>query len=84
MKNFYVQLTSIEDVKQFNAAACDTAFDVDIVSGRYVIDAKSIMGLFSLDLARPIRVDARGDDAGAEGFYRKVESLVVEGPPEKK
>ena len=51
MSEFFVSLSSIEDVRQFvNAATCCPC-EVDVLSGRYVIDAKSIMGLFSLDLS---------------------------------
>ena len=53
MSEFFVSLSSIEDVRQFvNAATCCPC-EVDVLSGRYVIDAKSIMGLFSLDLSHP-------------------------------
>ena len=45
-----------------NTMMCD--FDIDLVSGRYVVDAKSIMGVFSLDRDRPVflRADCRDDD----------------------
>ena len=56
MSEFFVSLSSIEDVRQFvNAATCCPC-EVDVLSGRYVIDAKSIMGLFSLDLSHPVKV----------------------------
>ena len=77
MKEFCVQLTSINDVKQFVNAACAQAADIDVVSGRYVIDAKSIMGLFSLDLTKPINVCVQGSDQDAEPFYTTVKDLVV-------
>ena len=57
MSEFFVSLSSIEDVRQFvNAATCCPC-EVDVLSGRYVIDAKSIMGLFSLDLSHPVKVE---------------------------
>ena len=56
MSEFFVSLSSIEDVRQFvNAATCCPC-EVDVLSGRYVIDAKSIMGLFSIDLSKPVTV----------------------------
>ena len=78
MKTFNIKLSSIEDVKKFVAAACSCACDIDIISGRYLVDAKSIMGVFSLDLTKPIMVDVKGDEAGAEQFKRDIISLVVE------
>ncbi len=78
MKSFLVQLTSIADVKTFVSAASTQLCDIDVVSGRYTIDAKSIMGLFSLDLIKPIRVEVQGTDAQAEAFRAEVASLVVE------
>lgn len=60
MSEFFVSLSSIEDVRQFvNAATCCPC-EVDVLSGRYVIDAKSIMGLFSLDLSHPVKVEVHG------------------------
>ena len=50
MKNFNIMLHSINDVKTFVNSVNKYDFDVDLTSGRYVVDAKSIMGIFSLDL----------------------------------
>jgi phosphotransferase system HPr-like phosphotransfer protein len=80
MKSFLVQLTSIADVKTFVTAASTQACDIDVVSGRYIIDAKSIMGLFSLDLLKPIRVEVQGSDAEADAFRAEIAALVVEEP----
>ena len=55
MKEFTVLLSSINDVKNF-------VNEIDLTSGRYVVDAKSIMGIFSLDLTKPIKVEAHGED----------------------
>ncbi len=54
MKVIQVSLNSIGKVKSFVNAITQFDFDFDLVSGRYVIDAKSIMGIFSLDLSKPI------------------------------
>ncbi len=64
MKSFSIQLRSINDVKEFVRIVNEYAFDIDLASGRYVVDAKSIMGIFSLDLARPIMVQVQQDDPG--------------------
>ena len=54
-------LKSIQDVKDFVRIVNDYPFDIDLSSGRYIVDAKSIMGIFSLDLAKPILVDSHTD-----------------------
>ena len=53
MKTFDLLLSSINDVKDFVNIVSKYDFDVDLTSGRYVVDAKSIMGIFSLDLSKP-------------------------------
>ena len=58
-----VLLSSINDVKNFVNIVSKYDFDIDLASGRYVVDAKSIMGIFSLDLAKPIKVEIHTDDA---------------------
>ncbi|WP_178041842.1 HPr family phosphocarrier protein [Frisingicoccus sp.] len=62
MKEATILLQSIEDVKEFNRIVAIYDGDVDLVSGRYVIDAKSIMGIFSLDLSKPINIQVHGDN----------------------
>ena len=65
MKTVEISLNSIEKVKTFVNLINRFDYDFDLVSGRYVIDAKSIMGLFSLDLSKPITlyIHAEGEDA---------------------
>ena len=62
MKVFTVVLSSINDVKNFVNVVTKYDFEIDLTSGRYVVDAKSIMGIFSLDLSKPIKVEAHSDD----------------------
>ena len=78
MKTFNVLLTSINDVKTFVNTASDQPFDIDIVSGRYIVDAKSIMGIFSIDLAKPIQVEVHGTDADCETFCAAVKDFITE------
>ena len=54
MKTVQISLNSIDKVKSFVNEITKFDYDFDLVSGRYVIDAKSIMGIFSLDLSKPI------------------------------
>ena len=64
MHTFMIFLKSINEVKDFVRVVNDFTYDVDLISGRYIVDAKSIMGIFSLDLARPIVVEIHSDSAG--------------------
>ena len=58
MKTANIRINTIEDVKNFVTTVTKCNYDVDIVSGRYAIDAKSIMGIFSLDLLQSITLTA--------------------------
>ena len=80
MSAFYVSLSSIEDVRLFVNAATRCPCEVDVRSGRYVIDAKSIMGLFSLDLSQPVRVEVHGSDSEREAFEQSVAAFEVKMP----
>ena len=56
-----ISLNSIDKVKSFVNAITQYEYDFDLISGRYVIDAKSIMGIFSLDLSKPIDLNVHAD-----------------------
>ena len=62
MKTFNLLLSSINDVKDFVNIVSKYDFDVDLTSGRYIVDAKSIMGIFSLDISKPIDLNIHTDD----------------------
>ena len=66
MKTVTINLGSIDKVKSFVNDITKFDSDFDLVSGRYVIDAKSIMGIFSLDLSKPIKLNIHGDEDNAE------------------
>ncbi len=57
MQTVEVSLNSIDKVKSFVNLLTKYDEDFDLVSGRYIIDAKSIMGIFSLDLSKPINLN---------------------------
>jgi phosphocarrier protein HPr len=75
MKSFNIMLKTINDVKDFVNIANKYDFDIDLTSGRYVVDAKSIMGIFSLDFNNPIRVDVYADDC--ENFCNEIRPFMV-------
>ena len=61
MKTVKISLNSIDKVKSFVNTITKYDYDFDLVSGRYVIDAKYIMGIFSLDLSKPIDLNIHAD-----------------------
>ena len=71
-----VMLDSINAVKKFVSIVSMYEFDVDLVSGRYAVDAKSIMGIFSLDLSSPIELVAHTDDASK--FFGEIKEFIVD------
>lgn len=62
MKTVQISLNSIDKVKSFVNDITKFDNDFDLVSGRYVIDAKSIMGIFSLDLSKPIDLNIHAEE----------------------
>lgn len=62
MTSIKIRLNTINDVKDFVNAVTLCDYEVDLVSGRYAIDAKSIMGIFSLDLSQPVEVIIHTDE----------------------
>lgn len=74
-----VNLNSIDRVKSFVNIMSHQSFDADLVSDRYVIDAKSIMGIFSLNLTEPkeLRVYVTTDDE-FETFKEEIKDFIVE------
>ena len=66
MKTVQISLNSIDKVKSFVNEITKYDYDFDLVSGRYVIDAKSIMGIFSLDLSKPIELNIHAENQDAD------------------
>lgn len=62
MKELKVKISTINDVKEFVSAVMLFGYDIDLISGRYAIDAKSIMGIFSIDLSKELKLVAHSDD----------------------
>ncbi len=75
MKTCMIRLSTIQDVRDLVDIVTAARTDVDLSSGRYVVDAKSIMGIFSLDLMKPIRLTAHDDDAV---LFEKLKPFMVE------
>ena len=69
-----IVLSGVDEVKKFVNFVSGYDFKVELVSGKYIVDAKSIMGIFSLDLDKPIKMNAYTDD---ENFKKKVKQFVA-------
>lgn len=78
MKTVQISLNSIDKVKSFVNEITKYDYDFDLVSGRYVIDAKSIMGIFSLDLSKPIDLNIHADGAALDTVMGIVGKYVTE------
>lgn len=78
MKTVKISLNSIDKVKSFVNDITKFDSDFDLVSGRYVIDAKSIMGIFSLDISKPIELNIHADDKDLADILAAIKPYVVE------
>ncbi len=56
MKSFKIRLQSIEEVKKFVSIMAQFNGYFDLISGKYIVDAKSVMGIFSMDLSRTLEL----------------------------
>jgi len=70
MKEMKITLSRVQDIREFVNIVILEEFEVDLVQGRYTIDAKSIMGIFSLDLLSPITVVAHTE--AADAFFERI------------
>ena len=76
MKTVKISLNSIDKVKSFVNDITKFDNDFDLVSGRYVIDAKSIMGIFSLDLSKPINLNIQ-DTEDMDEILKVLEPYII-------
>ena len=78
MKTLKISLNSSDKVKAFVNEISKFDCDFDLVSGRYVIDAKSIMGIFSLDLSKPINLNIHAEGSTLDTILTIVQPYVIE------
>lgn len=77
MTEVKIKLGSIDKVKDFVNVISKFDCDFDLVSGRYVIDAKSIMGIFSLDLSQPIDLHIHATEANEAEILQAIDEYTV-------
>ena len=73
-----IKLNSIEDVKEFTSLANSRSYELDVVSGRYAVDAKSIMGIFSLDLTKALTLVLHCSDEECQDFLEDAKKFVTD------
>lgn len=76
MKTYTIMIDSIVAAKTFVNIVNTCDFDIDLESGRYLVDAKSIMGIFSLDLSKPIKMHVYTENLTA--FEQQIKNFIVE------
>ena len=69
-----LKLNSFDQVKEFVELACTKDYDIELMSGKYIVNAKSIMGVFSLDLTKPVIMVAHCDTVAE--LARQVEGFA--------
>ena len=77
MKTVQISLNSIDKVKSFVNEITKYDNDFDLVSGRYVIDAKSIMGIFSLDLSKPIDLNIHAHSCRTRSVHHQIIRHII-------
>ncbi len=75
MKEVNIKLQTINDVRKLVSVVEKYPFSVDLSEGRYLVDAKSLMGIFSLDLLQPIKLIAEKDDPN---LFEELKDIIVE------
>ena len=78
MKTVHISLNSIDKVKAFVNDITKFDNDFDLVSGRYVIDAKSIMGIFSLDLSKPISLNVHAEGNNLDEVLKVLAPYIID------
>ena len=81
MQAVTISLTQVSQVRQFVNLVGQAPFDVDVVSGRYTVNAKSMLGIYSLDLSKPIQVVMYSDDC--EQLKEELRELMAQHPEAK-
>lgn len=78
MQTLQIKLSTIKDVQDFVRILSAYAGEADLSSGRYVVDAKSIMGIFSLDLQKPISLCLRDEQHSAGALIAQLKPYITE------
>ncbi|MDL2214057.1 HPr family phosphocarrier protein [Clostridia bacterium OttesenSCG-928-O13] len=80
MSTVYVSLPTAEVVQEFVEQLSNLTGSFDLIAGSYILDARSLMGIFSLDLTKPIRLDM-GEDTPQN--RKAIQRFLADAPPAK-
>lgn len=75
MKTLMIRLGGVDDIRAFVNAIATCEYDLDLKNGRYIVDAKSIMGIFSLDLSSSLELVIHGDHE--QEVAEKIKNFIV-------
>ena len=75
MQEINIVLRDIQSIREFVKEVVTLDYDVDLVQGIYIVDAKSIMGIFALDITSPIKLVAHTEDASS--FFEAIDRFLV-------
>lgn len=79
MKTANIRLSSIKDVRTFVEIVSRYDAEIDLICGRYIVDAKSLMGIFSLDLLNPIKLTAQTENSDElTKLFEEIKPFIVE------
>ena len=78
MQKIQITLSSIQDIRKFVNEVTLLDYEVDLEQGRYIVDAKSIMGIFSLDLTKEIKAEIVTDNGDADALVEELKPFIVE------
>ncbi|NLG93719.1 MAG: HPr family phosphocarrier protein [Clostridiales bacterium] len=70
-----IRIDSVDKVKKFSSIITKENLDCELVEGVYILDAKSIMGIFSLDLTKPIQLNIHSDD---KKILNKLQDFIID------
>lgn len=77
MNKINIYLNSFDKIKKFVNVTCKLECDLNLISGRCIVDGKSIIGIFSLDLSKPIEMNINNTQNNLNDILEKFESFLV-------
>ena len=77
MRTVYVSFSAVMDVKRFVESISSLEGDFDLIDGMYIVDARSLMGIFGMDLTKPIKLQIEKD---SDKVMEAISSFVVDEP----
>lgn len=80
MVNKKINLDTIDKVQALVGAATEASFEIDILTDNFIVNAKSIMGIFSLDRSSPVNISINADegDEGFKDFLERIGEYIVD------